>query len=151
MERPNDCPKRTCPMDTREFIERMKGIEDRLDGHDKRFEDDVRIRHERNAAIAEVIDEERIERMKLTDEMAELKTMHKELLQVLRGTEWNKGLLAINSDLETRVKAIENALMKDELTRKAYTRGIVILGTVLGAIGGAITSFATFWFKFNQP
>ena len=147
-DQPHSC-QRNCPMETVEFIERMTKIEQGLYAAIRRLDDDQKARHEQNTAISSVVSAETLARMNLEESVKELTILHRELLGVIRGTEWNEGLFQRNNHLAAEVSNIRGQLLSEEQTRKAYMRSIVVLGTALGAIGGIITSFLTIWLKLR--
>lgn len=121
-----DCPmpRRTCPMETVDFIIWKENVIQSITRLKERLEDDQKSRHERNAAIAEVIDTERGERMlmetrisdynkSLTERISSMAKMQEELLGVIKGSWANpKGMISRTDAIEDHLEDMGNAINK---------------------------------------
>lgn len=174
---PKDCPvnnpksemihqekvyPRVCPMTTPVFIERMKSVEDGLKLLGTRLDEDQQTRHERNTIIYEVIDEERIERMKLEDSVKTLVLQQTELLGVIKGSWHDEGLFKefrkFRKDVETWTDKIEKIDNIDERVKhiesrynvsKGFINGATFIISLIASAIGAIIGIIGAYFKFK--
>lgn len=112
----------------REFIEDILKM--------KRDIEEIRsYRQERNAAYAEVLDEVRNNLFDQQDDIHELKKMHREILDVLKGIMGRPGLIKESFDLQVRVKALEDW----KRDTKSFIAGVIFVTSLLSA--GTATFF----------
>jgi uncharacterized protein (DUF342 family) len=147
---PEDCPKRTCPMDTREFIERMAAIEAEI--HETR-----EARHARNSALTSIINEIRVDQNDLEDRIDNaqqsantritmLENLMQRITQLLDGYQNQGGLVQRVGELAEavagmphgtileRMTAIEKRTEKIETRQAATDRKLYIATGVLIAL-----------------
>jgi len=124
-------------MDSREFIERMKAIEDELETNRK-------LRHERNAHVNDVIQEEMADRLeleqRLTVRMDRLTTAVEQIARMLRGDEeWEQeGIISQIRGMRKEIQHLQG--WKRDL--RMYALGIASTFTALGtAIGWFIHQY----------
>jgi len=137
-----ECPyPKKCPMETEEFNRRMAEIEATLKAHTAELSDNREKRHDRNQHINQVIDQETIARLKLEDRVKEqevsideLKTMHRELIDVLRGSWGRAGVVEEQSSHGRRIQALEE--WKTNI--RSFVGGAVFVGSAVGAVLGFI-------------
>lgn len=127
-----DRPPHFCPVKTEEVIERLTILEEKL-------KEDRKLRHELNSHLSSVVDEERKERMELSESMdaatysiGRLEKMHTEVLEVLKGSWHQVGMVNEFKNIQSRVTEIE----RKDTRRAAFISGMMIVASTLGAVIG---------------
>jgi uncharacterized coiled-coil DUF342 family protein len=131
----NECPNpsRPCPVDTKDLVHRLESIERHLSEAREKRQDS-------NAQIKRVIDEGRVERMEMQTEISELKEMHKDVLELLKGSWGREGMVGEHENLLKEVKDIQGRLS----SQKAFIAG---MGAAFGVLGGLISALVMHIFK----
>lgn len=121
---PDNCPepKGNCPVYSPEFVDRLVKLEEEI-------RESRKYRHERNEAYSKVLDEIRLSIYEHDEELRELRSMHKELIDALMGVMGRTGLIAEHGIQEKRIEALEN--WRREI--KAFIAGAIAICSVVSA------------------
>lgn len=140
MSNEDECkdPSRVCPVSSRDLIHRLERIENRM-------KEDQDTRHDRNAQVFSVIEEERLERMKMSvtvaeskEEIGELRKMHEDVLESLKGNWSHAGIVSNLRDVESSLKNVRANVKSLEIelsNKKAFFMG---MAAAIGAVGSII-------------
>lgn len=115
-------PKEKCSTCSPDFIARLVKIEEEL-------RESRQYRHERNSSYTKVVDEIRLSIFEHDEELRELRSMHKELIDALMGVMGRTGLIAEHNIQEKRIEALEN--WRREI--KAFIAGAIAICSVVSA------------------
>ena len=132
------------------MIRRLELIEDRL-------KEESETRHERNSRIISIVEEERLARMELAKtvksiekSIEELRQMHRDVLESLKGNWSHAGVVSNVRDHDARIDKTNARIKKvedDFAARKSFFAGIVMaVGAVGSAIGAGIAILAEILF-----
>ena len=123
-KQPDNCPepKGHCPVYKPEFVDRLVKIEEEI-------RESRKYRHERNEAYSKVVDEIRLSIFEHDEELRELRGMHKEVIDALKGVMGRSGLIAENIIQEERIKALEE--WRRDI--KAFIAGAIAICSVVSA------------------
>lgn len=136
-DKPTDCPTpRQCPVESREFIERLKQIED-----EQRASKEAR--HELNASICRIMDEERIARLEIERSVQTIADRVDRLLTLMEGSFGRKGMVAQQDNIDSRVHALEE--WKSQ--QKAFIAGVAAVGSLIGGTIVALFQFGWHYFR----
>lgn len=121
---PDNCPepKGQCPVYSPDFVDRLVKIEEEI-------RESRKYRNERNESYSKVIDEIRISIYEHDEEIRELRDMHKEVIDALRGVMGRSGLISEHIIQEERITALEN--WKREI--KAFIAGAIAICSIVSA------------------
>jgi len=139
----NQNEKKPCPLSTPAFIVWKKELVNQFASISRRLDEDQKLRHDRNAAIAELIDSERLSRINLEKKVTELADMHIELINALKGNWANPGVIDKIKLLTDKVDHIELSLntfqesvkLKNSI-QKGFITGVAFIGSIIGSIIG---------------
>lgn len=122
-ETPNNCPNNgSYPLNVAEIVTRLEKIEDEM-------RESRKYRYEINEAYSKVLDEVRVNISHHDCEIDELRTMHKEVIDALKGVMGRSGLIKEAALLETRVQALE--VWKRDI--KAFMAGALAICSIVSA------------------
>jgi hypothetical protein len=135
---PDNCPepKGQCPMHSPEFISRLEKIENEM-------RESRKYRHERNEAYSNVLNEIRVSIMDHDEELKELRGMHKEVIDALRGVMGRTGLIKETANLEVRVESLE--IWKRDI--KAFMAGALAICSVVSAVLSTLIGYIVHYMK----
>ena len=144
----------SCPFSSKEFVIWVNNISDELKRVNEKIQEDSNNRHSSNEAIAQVIDTERLNIINLEEQISSLAEMHRELLEIIRGTWANPGIVnKINTlkeevkDINEHTKEFEESVKLKASNQKAFIAGIMFIGSVTGSIIGFVSTFLLYWLK----
>ena len=107
---------------TPDFLNRLVSLE-------KEMRDFRQYRHERNEAYSKVLDEIRLGLYEHDEELRELRSMHKEIINALKGVMGRSGLIAENIIQDDRLTSLEN--WRRDI--KAFIAGAIAICSVVSA------------------